>query len=136
MLRGIDRELEEASPHLAEELGVAGRQEAVRALARVSVLDPLTGKRLAHFPRGLLSREDERDASSEHALEDRPNQRVVRAAEDDRVRAGLLERRRVLANRCRRLLAEGVVALDQRYEPMTCDGDDMDAGVERANELR
>ncbi len=35
-----------------------------------------------------------------------------------------------------RLLSEWVVALDQRYEPRACDRDDMDAGVERAHELR
>ena len=46
-----------------------------------------------------------------------PDQRVVRAAEDDRVDPGVLERRRVLAHGLGRLLAERVVALDQRHEP-------------------
>ena len=85
------------------------------------VLDALARERLGDLARGLLRREDERDAAAEDALEDRPDQRVVRAAEDDRVDAGLLERRRVLAHRVDGLLAERVVALDQRHEPRARD---------------
>ena len=94
----VDRELEEAAPQLAEELRVARRQEAVRALAADVVLDPLPRERLRDLARGLLRGEDERDAAPEHALEDRADERVVRAAEDDGVDVGLLERGRVLAH--------------------------------------
>ena len=98
VLGRLDRELEEAAAHLAEELRVARGQEAVRALAAVLVLDPLPRERLRDLARGLLRREDERHAAAEHALEDRADERVVRAAEDDRVDVRLLERRRVLAH--------------------------------------
>src|SRR5581483_10760512 len=36
----VDRKLEEARAHVAERLGVAGGEEAVRALAVLGVLDP------------------------------------------------------------------------------------------------
>ena len=101
-----ERELEEALAERAEELRVAGGQEAVGALAALAVLDPLAGERLGHLARGLLGGEDERHAAPEDALEDRPDQRVVRAAEDDRVDLGVLERRGVLAHGLGRLLAE------------------------------
>ena len=62
------------------------------------VLDALARERLGHLARGLLRREDERDVAAEDALQDRADQRVVRAAEDDRVDAGRLQRLRVLAH--------------------------------------
>ena len=49
----------------------------------------------------------------------------MRAAEDDRVDAGLLQRRRVLAHGGGRRLAERVVALDQRHEARAGDGDEL-----------
>ena len=82
-----DRQLEEARAHLAELLRVAGRQEAVGALAGLVVLDPLARERLGHLARRLLGGEDERHVAAEDALEDRADQRVVRAAEDDGVDA-------------------------------------------------
>ena len=85
VLGDVDRELEEAPPGLAEELRIAGREEAVRTFARVVVLDPLARERLGDLARRLLGGEDERHAAPEDALEDRPDQRVVRAAEDDGV---------------------------------------------------
>ena len=63
------------------------------------VLQALARERLGDLARGLVGREDERHVAAEHALEDGPDQRVVRAAEDDGVAARLLERRRVLAHR-------------------------------------
>ena len=84
----VDRQLEEARAGDAEDLGVAGGQEPVGALAARVVLDPLAGERLGDLACGLLGREDERDAAAEDTLEDRPDQRVVRAAEDHRVDVG------------------------------------------------
>ena len=50
----------------------------------------LARKRLGDLARGLLGREDERHAASEDPLEHRPDDRIVRAAEDDGVDVGLL----------------------------------------------
>ena len=50
------------------------------------------------------------DVAAEDALEDGPNKRVVRAAEDDGVDAGFLERPCVLAHGLRRLGREGIGA--------------------------
>ena len=63
--------------------------------SRRVVLDPLAREGLRDLARGLLGGEDERHVAAEHALEDRPDDRVVRAAEDHGVDALLLERRRV-----------------------------------------
>ena len=122
------------SPIDAEERRIAGGQEAVFALASRVVLDPLACQRLGHLARGLLGREDERHVAPEHALEDRPDQRIVRAAEDDRVHVRLLERRRVLAHGLGRLGREGIGALDQRNEARAGDGEELDARIERVNE--
>src|SRR5262245_31623497 len=108
-----DRKLQEAPAHLLELAGIAGREEAIRALPPVGVLDALPCERLGDLARGLLCREDERDAAPEDALEDRPDERVVRAAEDDRVHLRLFERRGVLADGVDGALAEWVVALDE-----------------------
>src|SRR5438105_2093097 len=129
------RELEEPGPHRPERGRVAGGEEAVRALAGRVVLDPLPGQRLSDLARRLLGAEDEGDAAAEDPLEDRPDERVVRAAEDDGVDAGRLQRVRVLPHRVGRLRGEGIVALDQRHEPRAGDRDEVDAGVERVHEL-
>ena len=60
----------------------------------------------------------------------------MRAPEDDGVHVGILERRRVLADRVGDLLAERLVALDERDEPRAGDRDDLDSCVERVDELR
>ena len=108
-------------PNSRKSSGIAGREEAVRALAAVVVLDPLPRERLGGLARGLFCREDERDAATEDPLEDRPDERVVRTAEDHRVHAGLLQRLGVRANRVRDLLAERLVRLDERHEPRAGD---------------
>ena len=122
-------------PSSRKSSGVAGGEESVRALAVVVVLDPLPRERLGCLARGLLCREDERDAATEDPLQDRADERVVRAAEDDRVHAGLLQRLGIRANRVRDLLAERIVRLDERHEPRAGDRNDLRAGIERANEL-
>ena len=127
----LERKLEEPLAELAEERRVAGRQEAVGALAVAVVLPALAASVVVDLARRLLGREDERHVASEDALEDRPDQRVVRAAEDHRVAAGRLERLRVLANGVDRLLA----GLDQRHELRAGDRGEADAGVERPHEL-
>src|SRR5439155_6647112 len=76
------RQLQETLAEGAEELGVAGRQEAIAALALGVVLEPLAGERLRDLVRRLLRGEDERHVATERSLEDRPQQRIVGAPED------------------------------------------------------
>ena len=109
-----ERELEEALPQRAEQRRIACGEEAVLALAGRVVLDTLPRQRLGDLARRLLRGEDERDVAAEHALEDRADERVVRAAEDDGVHVRVLERPRRIPARPSSLLAERVGALDQR----------------------
>src|SRR5512134_2613280 len=60
-----DRQLEEPLAHLGERAGIAGRQEAVRALAALGVPDPLAVEGLRDLARGLVRGEDERDGPPE-----------------------------------------------------------------------
>ena len=77
-----------ACPSRANAARVARRQEAVAWPSRsFGVLDPLAGERLGDLARRLLRGEDEGDAPAEDPLEDRPQDRVMGAAEDDRVDA-------------------------------------------------
>src|SRR5207253_6252400 len=94
-----ERKLEETLPKGPEELRVAGGEEAVAALTPCVVLEPLAGERLGDLARRLLRGEDERHVAAERSLEDRAQKWIVRAPEDDRVAAGVLERRGVLAHR-------------------------------------
>src|SRR6186997_974677 len=128
------RQLQEALAHLREVVRVAGRQEADRALAALAVLDPLARERLGHLPGRLVRGEDERHRTAEDTLEDRPDDRVVRAPEDDGVDARVAERRGDLADGLGRLVAEGVGTFDERDEARARDGDDLDARVVRVNE--
>src|SRR5918996_4802355 len=98
VLDAADRELEEAFAEGAELLRRAGRQEAGGALVAAVVLDPLPLERLGHLAGGLLGGEDQRRRTAEHALEHAPDERVVRAAEDDGIHVRRLQRRRVLAH--------------------------------------
>src|SRR5204862_7791688 len=98
--------LEEALAERSEGLGLARGEEAVASLARTG-LDALAGKRLGHLARRLLRREDERDVASEHALEDRSDERIVGTAEDDGVAARFPQRSGVFAHGVGRLGAEG-----------------------------
>ena len=59
----------------------------------------------------------------------------MRAAEDDRVDPGVLQRGGVLAHGGGGLLGERVVALDQRHEARAGDREHVDARVESAHEL-
>ncbi len=106
-LHFADRQLKETRAHQTEELGVARRREPVAALAPPVILDPLPGEGLRHLAGGLLRREDERHGAAEHTLEDRADQRIVRAAEDHRVDARVLEGRRVRHARLRPLRPKG-----------------------------
>src|SRR5206468_11771807 len=67
----VDRKLQEAGAHRTERLGIAGGEETVGAVARRVVVDALPRERLGDLARSLLRREDERDAATEHALQDR-----------------------------------------------------------------
>ena len=136
MLDLADGELQEATPHLAERGRVTRREEPIGAFALGVVLDALARERLRRLTRGLLGGEDERDVTSEHSLEDRANQRVVRAAEDHGVDAYFFQRGDVLAHRRLRLLAVGLVTLDERHEPRAGHRIERHTAVERAHELR
>src|SRR5262249_6924541 len=125
------RELEEAPSELAEGLGIAGREEAIGALAPTLVLDALARQSLRHLARGLLRREDERHVPAEDPLEDLADQRVVRAAQDHGVDALLLQRRGVVAYCALCLFPVWIVSLDQRHEPRAGERMEGDAGVER-----
>ena len=92
-----DRQLQEARAHRAKRLRIARGEEAVRALAVASFSSP--SARGSPRPRAQSPPPRTRaHVASEDALEDRPDQRVVRAAEDHRVDARLLQRRRVFAH--------------------------------------
>ena len=103
---------------------------------RASFSIPFRASVSAHLACRFLGREDERDVAAEDALEDRPDERVVRAAEDDGVDARLLERACVLAHGLGRLGREGVGALDQRHQPRAGDRKELDSRVERVDEGR
>jgi len=131
-----DRKLQEAHAEIPESRSIPCRQKAVRPLARSLVLNSLPGQRLCNLTCRLFRREDERDVTTEHALEDLPDQRIVRTAEDHGVDTGILQWHRVLTYGvgCRR--RERIVALDQRHEARTCHREELDTGIECVNELR
>ena len=99
------------------------------------VLDPLPRQRLRDLARGLVGREDERRPAAEDALEHRADERVVRAAEDHRVDADLLERSRVLADGGRELVVRPA-RLDHRNEPGARDGEHRGPRVECPDHVR
>src|SRR5205807_5076530 len=79
----VDRQLQEARAQRAEGTRITGREETIEALALAVVLVTLPCQRLRDLACSLLRREHERHLTAEHALEDRTDQRVVRAPEDD-----------------------------------------------------
>src|SRR5262245_53237712 len=93
------RQLKKTLAERTEEIRVARREKAVLAVAVARVLPAFASERRSDLARCLLRREDERHVASEHPLEHGPDQRIVRAAEDDRVAARLLQRRGVLGDR-------------------------------------
>src|SRR5919199_5811829 len=93
-----ERQLQEACAERAERVDVAGAQEAVIALAvGPRVAEVARAERVLHLAGERAARRDDLDAAAEHALEHRPDQRVVRAAEDDRVDRRRPQRRDVAA---------------------------------------
>ncbi len=122
------------SPSAAKSPASPVVRKVVCALAGRIVADPLAGERLGDLAGGLVGGEDERRRAAEDALEERAQQRVVRAAEDDRVDAGLLERRGVVAHGGEELLGPGV-PLDQRDEARTGDLGHGHARVERVDDV-
>ena len=79
---------------------------------------------------GLLGGEHERHLPAEDSLEDRADERVVGAAEDDGVAACVLQRPRVFAHRVHRL----PTGLDQGHELRAGDGRHRHTGIERRHE--
>jgi fermentation-respiration switch protein FrsA (DUF1100 family) len=130
-----ERQLKKPLAEPAEEIGRAGREEPRHTLATEVVLDPLPRECLGDLPGGLLRREDERDSATEDPLEDRTDERIVRAPENDRVNPGLLQRGGVRANGLGGLGAERRLALDQRHESRAGHGHEGDARVERVHQL-
>ena len=93
-----ERQLQEALAERAEERGVAGREEPVAPSRAGSFSQPLRAS-VSATSRAVSSAEKTSVTSRPNdALEHGPDQRVVRAAEDHRVAARLLERRGVLAH--------------------------------------
>ena len=102
--------------------------------SRAASLSMRCARAFRDLARGLLRREDERHVAAEDTLQDGTDQRVVRAAEDDRVDSGRLQRLRVLTDGLDGSRAVRVVALDERHERRARDRHDLDAGVERAKQ--
>ena len=131
-----NRQLQEAGTHLAERIRIACGEEAVRAFALRVVLVSLPGERLGNLARGFLRREHQGDVASKDTLKDRAHERIVRAAEDDGVDAGILQRCGIRPYGLGGLFAERIVALDQRHQPRAGNGRQLDARIECAHELR
>ena len=94
-------------PSSRKTLGIAGADESVLTLARVRRLELA---RLEHALRGGgegVAGCDQPHVATEEALQHRPHQRVMRAAEDHRVDLGPLQRRGVGANPFHDFLGEG-----------------------------
>src|SRR6266511_183995 len=130
-----DRQLQEALAERAELVRLPCREEAGRAFPRGFARDALAVERLRHLARCLLGREDQSRRPPEDTLEHRPDERVMRAPEDDRVHTLVLERTRVLSHRRVDFLGGGT-RFDQGHEARTGGCDDLCAGVERAYRLR
>ena len=93
-----ERQLQEARALRAEGVGVAAAEEAVAALAGRRRGEPARAERVLDLARERRARGDDLDAAAEHPLQHRAHERVVRAAEDDRVDARLAQRRDVAAH--------------------------------------
>jgi hypothetical protein len=134
--RLAERKLQEALADRPEALRIAGRQEPVDPSRPCSFSMPLRSSVSATSRAVLLGREDERHAAPKTRWKIGRMQRVVRAAEDDRVHAGLLERLGVFAHRLDRSRRERLVALDQRNRRGQATEKKRTPRVERAHELR
>ena len=97
--------------------GSPERQEAVVALHGGRVAQPAAAEHVLDLPRDRVAGADDLHAAAEHPLQQRPDQRVVRAAEDHRVHLRLAQRPRVVAHRLDHLGVERRAALDQRHQP-------------------
>ncbi|OLT14642.1 hypothetical protein BJF78_18220 [Pseudonocardia sp. CNS-139] len=110
---------EEPAAQPAERLRVAGRQEQVRTGRRPGRVAREVG--LHEHPHQVLRRlvgaGDERDVRPEHDLQHPGEQRVVRAAEHDRVGARPLQRLQVALREPQHLAAAGHPAFDEVDEP-------------------
>ena len=93
LLDAAERQLQEARALRAEGVGVAGAEEAVAALAGRRRGEPARAERVLDLTRERRAGGDDLDAAAEHPLQHRAHERVVRAAEDHRVDAGLAQRR-------------------------------------------
>src|SRR5262245_40112552 len=93
-----ERKLQEAGAGRAQLLGVSGGEEAVVAFADAGVAEASASEDVLDLARDRDARADDLDPAAEEALEHRADQRVVGAAEDDRVDLGLAERAGVVAD--------------------------------------
>ena len=124
VLDRADRQLQEARAGRAQRLGVAGGQEPVVALHGGGVAQPAAAEHVLDLPGDRVARADDLHTAAEHPLQHRPDQRVVRAAEDHRVHLRVAQRARVVAHRVDDLRVERRAALDQRHEPRAGDAGD------------
>ena len=110
------RELEEARADGAERLGVGGAEEAVLAPAVLVALQAALAQRDLDLVGDRLARADDLDPAAEAALEHRPDERVVRAAEDDRVDVRVPKRIAVRLHLSDDAIVDLAARLDQRRE--------------------
>ena len=113
---------------------LARAEEAVGALAAGRAVEPARAERVLDLARQRGARRDYRRLRTEHPLDDRPHERIVRAAEDHRVDAGLAQRGAVAAH----LLDERLVdrrLLDSHREVATRHRDDLDERVDRGDRV-
>ena len=112
-----DRQLEEARADAAELLRVAGREEAVVAAPVLVVLEAGLAQACVSTSAAIASPElTIVTPPAELALEHRPHERVVGAAEDHGVDAGLLERAAGALDAGERAVVDLAALLDQRGE--------------------
>src|SRR5579884_2867817 len=133
--RRVDARAEEARAHADEALGRVGDEEAGAARPRRAG-HPVLGELCGDLPGGLLGRVHERHAVAHHRGDDRPQQRVVRAAENEGVDAAVAEAREVGFGHGPRHRALRPAFLGEGDEERAGARVDLEIGDERAQRLR
>ena len=116
-------------PSARERLDVAGQRKRVVALAAGRVAEPARAEHVLDLAGERRAGGDDLDPAAEHALEHRADERVVGAAEDHGVDAGLAQRRAVGAHGVDDPLVEREAALDDRRQVRAGDRGDVDERV-------
>ncbi len=112
----------------ADPLELVGRARGGEVVRRLAALPHQVGadEHLVDVLRALLGAADQRDVVAHHVGDDTGEQRVVRAAEDQRVDAGLGQRVEVLVRDRDQLVAAGDPGLDEVDEPRAGPGRQLD----------